>query len=83
MIILLFTLILLIFLIVLTQMNPGVITVNLLGLVIKNIPMSFLMLLFIGLGIIWGSSLFGIKYLKIKKQNKDLMKRFLDSSVDK
>jgi len=73
MLVLFFTLILLIMMIVLSQLNPGVITVNLFGLLIKNIPISFFMLLFILIGILWTISIFGIKYFRLKKQHKDLI----------
>ncbi len=73
MLVLFFTLILLIMMIVLSQLNPGVITVNLFGLLIKNIPISFFMLLFIIIGILWTISIFGIKYFRLKKQHKDLI----------
>lgn len=73
MLVLFFTLILLIMLIGLSQLNPGVITVNFFGLIIKNIPISFFMLLFIIIGIIWTISIFGIKYFRLRKQHKDLI----------
>lgn len=73
MLVLFFTLILLIFIIVLSQLNPGVITINLFGLIIKNIPISFFMLLFIVIGILWTLSVFGIKYFRLRKQHKELI----------
>jgi len=83
MIVLLFTLILLIFLIIFSQMNPGVITINLFGVVIKNIPMSIFILLFIIIGILLTSGVFGIKYLRLKKQYKDLINSIIDKGTDK
>lgn len=73
MLVLFFTLILLIFIIVLSQLNPGVITINLFGLIIRNIPISFFMLLFIVIGILWTLSVFGIKYFRLRKQHKELI----------
>lgn len=73
MLVLFFTLILLIMMIVLSQLNPGVITINLFGLLIRNIPISFFMLLFIIIGILWSLSIFGIKYFRLRKQHKDLI----------
>ncbi|MDD2371743.1 MAG: hypothetical protein PHQ32_07085 [Firmicutes bacterium] len=83
MIVLFFTLIILIFLIVLSQMNPGVITINFLGLVIKNIPISFFMLMFIIIGILWTTSVFAIKYYRLKKQHKDLVNSIINKRTDK
>lgn len=83
MIVLLFTLILLLFLIIFSQMNPGVITINLFGVVIKNIPMSIFILLFIIIGILLTSGVFGIKYLRLKKQYKDLINSIIDKGTDK
>ena len=73
MLVLFFTLILLIFIIVLSQLNPGVITINLFGLIIRNIPISFFMLLFIVIGILWTLSVFGIKYFRLRKQHRELI----------
>ena len=73
MLVLFFTLILLIMMIVLSQLNPGVITINLFGLLVKNIPISFFMLIFIIIGILWTSSIFGIKYFRLKRQHRDLI----------
>ncbi|KAF0091254.1 MAG: hypothetical protein FD141_1043 [Fusobacteria bacterium] len=73
MLVLFFTLILLIMMIVLSQLNPGVITVNFFGLLVKNIPISLFMLLFIIIGIIWTISIFGIKYFNLRKQHKELI----------
>ena len=52
MIVLLFTLVLLLAIIALGQLNPGAITINLFGLIIRNVPISVFMLIFIILGIL-------------------------------
>ncbi len=83
MIVLFFTLILLIFVIVLSQMNPGLITINLLGLVIKDIPISLFMLMFILFGVLWTISIFGLKYYRLKKQHDDLVNSIIDKETDK
>jgi uncharacterized integral membrane protein len=82
MLVLFFTLILLIFIIVLSQLNPGVITINLFGLLIKNIPISFFMLLFIIIGILWSISIFGIKYFRLRKQYKDLIESLCEKRTE-
>jgi uncharacterized integral membrane protein len=82
MLVLFFTLILLIFIIVLSQLNPGVITINIFGLLIKNIPISFFMLLFIIIGILWSISIFGIKYFRLRKQYKDLIESLCEKRTE-
>lgn len=68
MIVLLFTLILLLAIIALGQLNPGAITINLFGLVIRNVPISVFMLIFIILGILLTAGALGTKYYRIKKK---------------
>lgn len=83
MLVLFFTLILLILVIILSQLNPGVITVNFFGLTIKDIPISFFMLLFIILGIIWATAIFGIKYFRLKKVHNELLNKTKEENVEK
>lgn len=70
-----FTLTVLIFIIVMGQLNPGAITINLLGLTIRNIPMSLLMLLFIFVGVLLSGGFWGIRYRrllwKLEEQRKE------------
>lgn len=82
MLVLFFTLILLIMMIVLSQLNPGVITINLFGLLIRNIPISFFMLLFIIIGILWSLSIFGIKYFRLRKQHKELIESLCERRTE-
>lgn len=82
MLVLFFTLILLILMIVLSQLNPGVITINLFGLIVKNIPISFFMFIFIIIGILWTISIFGIKYYRLKRQHKDLVDSICKERTD-
>lgn len=82
MLVLFFTLILLIIMIVLSQLNPGVITINLFGLLIRNIPISFFMLIFIIIGILWSISIFGIKYFRLRRQHKDLVESLCEKRTE-
>ena len=82
MLVLIFTLILLIFMILLNQLNPGLLTINLLGLVIKNIPLSFFMLIFIVIGILWTSGIFGIKYFRLKKRYAELVASLQEKNTE-
>ena len=72
MIVLLFTLVLLLAIIALGQLNPGAITINLFGLIIRNVPISVFMLIFIILGILLTVGALGTKYYRIKKKYNTL-----------
>lgn len=82
MLVLFFTLILLLILVVLSQLNPGVITINFFGLLIRNIPISFFMLLFIIIGILWSISIFGIKYFRLRRQHKELIESICEKRTE-
>ena len=82
MLVLFFTLLLLILMIVINQLNPGVMTINLFGIIIKNIPISFFMLIFIVIGILWTTSIFGIKYFRLRKQYRNLIDSLCDKGTE-
>lgn len=60
-----FTLLILIFIIIMGQLNPGAITINLMGLTIRNIPLSLLMLLFLLIGVFLSAGFWGIRYRRL------------------
>lgn len=73
MLVLLFTLLVLLMIIALEQLNPGTISVNFFGLKITNIPISLFMLLFIIVGILIAVSGIYLKYSNLKKQYLKLL----------
>ena len=73
MIVLIFALVLLLLVITLDFLNPGSFSLNFFGLPIRNIPISFFMLLFILLGILLATSAVYLKYTRLKKRYVSLL----------
>lgn len=73
--VLLATLILLTGIIALSSLNPGFFTLNLFGLVLRNVPISLFMLLFLLLGILLAGTAIGSKYVRLKKKYYALLRQ--------
>ena len=68
--------IILVLVISLGELNPILINLNLYGLVIKNVPFSIIMAIFLAIGCVLGVMTMLAKYNLLKKQYNSLLDRY-------